>query len=67
MRVVLDTNVFLSALISPHGAPNEIYRAWRAARFEIVTSRRQLYELKLASRFGRTKIMTPRAFCSTAL
>ena len=26
MRVVLDTNVLLSALISPHGAPDAIYQ-----------------------------------------
>ena len=38
MRVVLDTNILFSALISPHGAPDRIYRAWRTARFEIVTS-----------------------------
>ena len=37
MRVVLDTNILFSALISPHGAPDAIYRAWRAARFEVVT------------------------------
>jgi len=42
MRVVLDTNILFSALISPHGAPDAIYRAWRAARFEVVTSRMQL-------------------------
>ena len=46
MRVVLDTNVLLSALISPHGPPDLIYRAWRAARFEIVTSIDQLDELR---------------------
>lgn len=45
MRVVLDTNILLSALISPHGAPDTIYRAWRAARFELVTSQAQLDEI----------------------
>ena len=53
MRVVLDTNVLLSALISPHGAPDTIYRAWRAARFEAVTSRVQLDELRRASRYPK--------------
>lgn len=53
MRVVLDTNVLLSALISPHGAPDTIYRAWRAARFEVVTSRVQLDELHRASRYPK--------------
>jgi len=53
MRVVLDTNVLLSALISPHGSPDVIYRAWRAARFEIVTSSAQLEELRRASRYPK--------------
>jgi putative PIN family toxin of toxin-antitoxin system len=52
MRVVLDTNVLLSALISPHGAPDAIYRAWRAAKFE-VASRVQLDELRRASRYPK--------------
>lgn len=55
MRVVLDTNVLLSALISPHGHPDTIYRAWRAARFEIVTSVTQLDELRRASRYPKFK------------
>ena len=55
MRVVLDTNVLLSALISPHGHPDAIYRAWRAARFEVVTSAHQLDELRRASRYPKFK------------
>ena len=55
MRVVLDTNVLLSALISPHGPPDAIYRAWRAARFEIVTSVVQIDELPRASRYPKFK------------
>jgi putative PIN family toxin of toxin-antitoxin system len=53
MRVVLDTNVLPAALISPHGAPDTIYRAWRAARFEVVTSCVQLDELRRASRYPK--------------
>lgn len=55
VRVVLDTNVLLSALISPHGPPDAIYRAWRSARFEIVTSETQLDELRRASRYPKFK------------
>jgi putative PIN family toxin of toxin-antitoxin system len=55
MRVVLDTNILLSALISPRGPSDAIWRAWRAARFEIVTSVSQLDELKRASRYPRFK------------
>lgn len=55
MRVALDTNVLLSALLSPRGYPDTIYRAWRAARFEVVTSLAQLDELRRASRYPKFK------------
>lgn len=55
MRVALDTNVLFSALISPHGPPDRIYRAWRATRFELVTSVTQLDELRRASRYPKFK------------
>lgn len=53
MRVVLDTNILFSALISPHGAPDTIYRAWRSARFVLITSRAQLEEIRRASRYPK--------------
>ena len=59
MRVILDTNVLLGALISPGGAPDQIYRAWRAARFELVTSAYQLDELRRASRYPKLKLLLP--------
>ena len=45
MRVVLDTNILLSALINPHGVPAELIVAWREQRFALVTSVEQLVEL----------------------
>ena len=53
MRVVLDTNILFSALISPHGKPDVIYRAWRFGCFEIVTSQLQLDEIRRASRYPK--------------
>jgi uncharacterized protein len=55
MRVVLDTNILFSALISPHGYPDKIYRAWRSSRFEVVTSHEQLEEIRRASRYPKFK------------
>ena len=50
----------LSALISPHGAPDAIYLAWRAARFDLVTSGAQLEELRCANRYPKFKaILVP--------
>lgn len=59
MRVVLDTNVLLSALISPHGAPDILYNAWRASQFELVTSTAQLDELRRVSRYPKLKSILP--------
>lgn len=59
MRVILDTNVLLGALISPHGPPDTIYRAWRAARFDLVTSTAQLDELRRVSRYPKLKTILP--------
>jgi putative PIN family toxin of toxin-antitoxin system len=59
MRVILDTNVLLGALISPHGPPDTIYRAWRASRFDLVTSAAQLDELRRVSRYPKLKAILP--------
>ncbi len=59
MRVILDTHVLLGALISPQGPPDAIYRAWRAARFDLVTSGAQLDELRRASRYPKLKAILP--------
>lgn len=42
MRVVLDINVLVSGLISPHGPPGQLLLAWKAGKFVLVTSDDQL-------------------------
>jgi putative PIN family toxin of toxin-antitoxin system len=59
MQVILDTNVLLAALISPHGAPNTIYRAWMVGRFHVVSSTQQIDELRRASRYPKLKAILP--------
>lgn len=59
MRVILDTNVLLGALISPYGPPEAIYRAWRLGRFELVTSTVQLDEIRQVSRYPKLKAILP--------
>ena len=51
MRVVLDTNVLLAALISPGGGPARLYEAWKLGRFELLTSGEQLDELSRVTRY----------------
>jgi len=38
MRVVLDANVIVSAIISGRGAPSQILDEWEAGRFEVALS-----------------------------
>lgn len=54
MRVVLDTNVLVSALIFPGGSPEFVYRLVLEERIELITSRTLLAELGsvLEAKFG---------------
>ena len=46
MRVVLDTNILVSALIAPAGNPAAIYNAWEQGKFTLVTCAEHLDELR---------------------
>jgi uncharacterized protein len=46
MRVLLDTNILISALMVQSGPPGQIYRAWTEGAYILLTCQRQLYELR---------------------
>ena len=50
MRVLLDTNVLLSALLVRGTPPDRLYEAWRQGRFDLVSCELQLEELNRVSR-----------------
>ncbi|MGO9436076.1 MAG: PIN domain-containing protein [Terracidiphilus sp.] len=50
MLVLLDSNLFFSALISPHGLPARIVKAWQNGRFDLLTCQHQIDEIREASR-----------------
>jgi putative PIN family toxin of toxin-antitoxin system len=54
LRVVLDTNVLVSALLFPGGAPELVYRLVLSGRIALITSRVLLAELDrvLRVKFG---------------
>jgi putative PIN family toxin of toxin-antitoxin system len=60
VRVALDTNIFLSALLSERGPPAAIVDAWRAGRFELVTSVDQISEFKRVTRYPKLRAYMPR-------
>jgi uncharacterized protein len=67
MRVILDTNVLLSALISPHGAADQLYQAWRTGRFLLLSSEAQLQEFRRASRHERVRPLLESAAAGTLM
>ena|ERR1700676_91730 len=50
MRVVLDTNILVSALIAPAGYPAAIYNAWEYDRFMLLTCAEHIAEVRATLR-----------------
>ena len=46
MRLILDTNILLSALLSPLGAPAKLLDAWERKAFTMVTSEALIAEFR---------------------
>src|ERR1700733_4284196 len=46
MRVILDTNILVSALLVQSGTPGKVYRAWSEGAYTLLTCQQQLYELR---------------------
>ena len=55
MRVVVDTNVLISALLSGRSPPAQIVTLWREGRFELLTSQEQLDELARVTRYPKIR------------
>lgn len=55
MKAVLDTNILCSALLTPGGLTDRLYRAWRDGRFELLTSEEQLEEFRRVTRYPRLR------------
>ena len=67
MRVVLDTNVLIAALISPHRPPDRVFQAWLSGVFTLVTSVEQLEEFRRATRYSRLRPLIEPAAAGTML
>ncbi|MDO9139776.1 MAG: putative toxin-antitoxin system toxin component, PIN family [Methylobacter sp.] len=50
MRIVLDTNILLSALLTRRTPPDQLYEEWRHGRFDLASAEQQLEELNQVSR-----------------
>ena len=50
MRVILDTNILISALIRRKSVPGRVLQAWVDGRYDLLTHERQLGELRVVTR-----------------
>lgn len=55
LRVVLDTNVYVSGTILSHGTPFEVLEAWRRQAYILVTSEAILDEIERVLRYPRIR------------
>jgi putative PIN family toxin of toxin-antitoxin system len=46
VKLVLDTNVLVSALLSRGTPPDQLYQAWKLRRFDLIISTWQIAELR---------------------
>ena len=58
MKVVLDTNVLVSAAIGRRGPPASVYQAWRDREFQLVVSLDTLSELRRVLSYPRVMEIT---------
>lgn len=56
LRVVLDTNVFVSSLLNKTGAPAGLMDAWRAGAYLLVTSPSSMAQIKAVLELPRIHI-----------
>jgi uncharacterized protein len=55
LKVVLDTNVFISAMLHPNGLCGEIIKAWEHRAFVVLYNFELLEEIKLVCAYPRLK------------
>jgi len=55
VRIILDTNILVSALIVAGGAPDYLYQCWRMGRFTLITSEEQLEEFRRVTRYPKVQ------------
>jgi putative PIN family toxin of toxin-antitoxin system len=55
LRVVLDTNVLLAALMRATTPPGQLFEAWKAGRFTLISCEEQLDEIREVTRRDRIR------------
>jgi len=60
VRVVIDTNVLVSALLAEKSLPAHLLTLWREGYFELLTSQHHIAEMKRVTRYPKIRARLPR-------
>ena len=55
MRLVIDTNILISALLAATSLPAQLVMLWRVGRFDLLTTAEQLDELMRVTRYPKLR------------
>jgi len=66
MRVILDTNILIGALITQNTYPDRLYQAWRDGQFELLCCEQQIDELRAVSQLIKTSKAGHLEWCAHA-
>lgn len=55
MRLVIDTNILVSALLVERSLPAHLIELWRGGRFDLLTAAAQLDELRRVTRYPKLR------------
>jgi putative PIN family toxin of toxin-antitoxin system len=55
MRLVLDTNVLVSALLGTGSPPSQLFALWSRGRYQLLTADLQLEELRRVTRYPKIR------------
>ncbi len=55
MRVILDTNILLSAFFKADSLPNLLVHAWMDGRFDLLSSAKQIEEITRVARYPHVR------------
>lgn len=61
VRVVLDANVLIAAILSPHGKPAQLLGRWQIGAFDLVVSPTLLAEVRRALAYPKLRRLVPPA------
>lgn len=55
MRLVIDTNILISALLGERSLPGHLIGLWREGRFDLITAAEQIDELMRVTRYPKIR------------